>query len=199
MKLIILDRDGVINHDRDDYVKSADECIPIDGSLEAIARLSKAGFTVVIATNQAGLARGKFELEDLEAMHNKITKAVEEHGGEIAAIFYCPHHPDDNCKCRKPKPGMLDAIEAEFNTSVESCYFIGDSLRDLQAAVHKACKPVLVLTGNGVRTQAQLAVPGLQANQPVIAPEQVQVFENLAAAADFVITEAQSISQELMC
>lgn len=187
MKLIILDRDGVINQDRDDYVKSADECIPIEGSIDAIARLSNTGFTVVIATNQAGLARGKFELEDLEAMHAKITKLVEEKGGEIGAIFYCPHHPDENCKCRKPKPGMLDAIEAEFNTSVESSYFIGDSLRDLQAAVQKACKPVLVLTGNGVRTQAQLAVPGLQTDAPIIESEQVQVFENLAAAASFII------------
>lgn len=187
MKLIILDRDGVINHDRDDYVKSADECIPIEGSIDAIVRLNKAGFTVVIATNQAGLAKGKFELDDLEAMHEKITKLVEEKGGEIGAIFYCPHHPDDNCKCRKPKPGMLDAIEAEFNTSVESSYFIGDSLRDLQAATQKACKPVLVLTGNGVRTQAQLAVPGLQTDAPIIESERVQVFENLAAAASFII------------
>ncbi len=187
MKLIILDRDGVINQDRDDYVKSADECIPIEGSIDAIVRLNKAGFTVVIATNQAGLAKGKFELEDLEAMHAKITKRVEEKGGEIGAIFYCPHHPDDHCKCRKPKPGMLDAIEAEFNTSVESSYFIGDSLRDLQAAIQKACKPMLVLTGNGVRTQAQLTVPGLQTDAPIIESEQVQVFENLAAAASFII------------
>lgn len=187
MKLIILDRDGVINHDRDDYVKSADECIPIEGSIDAIVRLSKTGFTVVIATNQAGLAKGKFELEDLEAMHEKITGLVEENGGELGGIFYCPHHPDDNCKCRKPKPGMLDAIEAEFNTSVESCYFIGDSLRDLQAALQKGCKPALVRTGNGVRTLAQLAVPGLQTDSPQVTPEQVQVFDNLAAAADFIL------------
>lgn len=187
MKLIILDRDGVVNHDRDDYIKSADECVPIAGSIDAIVRLSKAGFTVVIATNQAGLAKGKFELEDLEAMHEKITGLVEENGGELGGIFYCPHHPDDNCKCRKPMPGMLDAIEAEFNTSVESSYFIGDSLRDLQAAVKKACKPILVRTGNGVRTLAQLAVPGLQTDSPVIDAEQVQVFDNLAAATDFVL------------
>lgn len=187
MKLIILDRDGVINHDRDDYVKSADECIPISGSIDAIVRLSKAGFTVVIATNQAGLARGKFELEDLEAIHEKISNLVEENGGELGGIFYCPHHPDDHCKCRKPKPGLLDAIEAEFNTSVESCYFIGDSLRDLQAALIKACKPMLVKTGNGVRTQAQLAVPGLQSGAPIVDAEQVQVFDNLAAATDFIL------------
>jgi D-glycero-D-manno-heptose 1,7-bisphosphate phosphatase len=191
MKLIILDRDGVINHDREDFVKSADECIPISGSIEAIARLGKAGFTVVIATNQSGLAKDKFDLEDLEAMHEKITRLVEENGGEIGAIFYCPHRDEDNCKCRKPKPGMLDAIEAEFNTSVESCYFIGDSLRDLQAAVQKACKPVLVRTGNGVRTLAQLAVPGLQTGFPAIDAEQVQVFDNLSAAADSIIAADQ--------
>jgi D-glycero-D-manno-heptose 1,7-bisphosphate phosphatase len=190
MKLIILDRDGVINHDRDDYVKSADECIPIAGSIDAIVRLHKAGFTVVIATNQAGLAKGKFELEDLEAMHEKITRRVEENGGELGGIFYCPHHPDDNCKCRKPKPGLLDAIEAEFNTSVESSYFIGDSLRDLQAAVQKGCKPVLVKTGNGVRTMAQLTVPSFQITSPIIDADQVQVFDNLAAAADFILATA---------
>ena len=187
MKLIILDRDGVINEDRDDYVKSADECIPIQGSIDAIVRLNKAGFTVVIATNQAGLAKGKFELEDLEAMHEKITGLVEENGGEIGAIFYCPHHPDENCKCRKPKPGMLDAIEAEFNTSVEGSYFIGDSLRDLQAALQKGCKPGLVKTGNGVRTLAQLAIPSMQTTTPLVTHEQIQVFDNLAAAADFII------------
>ena len=190
MKLIILDRDGVINEDRDDYVKSADECIAIPGSIDAIVRLYKAGYTVVIATNQAGLARGKFELEDLEAIHQKITDLVVENGGELGGIFYCPHHPEDNCKCRKPKPGLLDAIEAEFNTSVESAYFIGDSLRDLQAAVQKACKPILVKTGNGVRTLAQLEVPALQSGTPNIAADQVQVFDSLAAATDFILASS---------
>ena len=183
MKLIILDRDGVIIHDRDDYVKSAAECVPSAGSIEAIARLHKAGFTVVIATNQAGLAKGLFELEDLEAIHQKITDLVAEQGGEIGAIFYCPHHPDDNCKCRKPMPGMLDAIEAEFNTSVESCYFVGDSLRDLQAGLHKGCKPLLVKTGNGERTLAELG----SAATPALDPQQIQLADNLAAAADWVI------------
>lgn len=191
MKLIILDRDGVINHDRDDYVKSAAECLPIEGSIEAIARLNKVGFTVVIATNQAGLAKGKFELEDLEAMHEKITGLVEGQGGELGAIFYCPHHPDDKCKCRKPMPGMLDAIEAEFNTSVEGCYFVGDSLRDLQAGVLKGCKPLLVKTGNGLKTLNQLADASLQTDAPKLTLDQVQVFANLAAVADFVIAQAQ--------
>jgi len=191
MKLIILDRDGVINHERDDYIKSAAECVPIDGSIEAIARLNKAGFTVVIATNQAGLAKGKFELEDLEAIHEKITALVEDQEGELGAIFYCPHHPDDHCKCRKPMPGMLDAIEAEFNTSVEGCYFVGDSLRDLQAAQQKACKPVLVETGNGGKTLAQLNDVSLQTASPLMSLDQVQVFANLAAVADFVIANQQ--------
>ncbi|AQT61290.1 D-glycero-beta-D-manno-heptose 1,7-bisphosphate 7-phosphatase [Cellvibrio sp. PSBB023] len=187
MKLVILDRDGVINHDREDYVKSADECVPIEGSIEAIVRLNKAGFTVVVATNQAGLAKGKFELDDLEAMHEKITGLVEEQGGELGGIFYCPHHPDDNCKCRKPKPGMLDAIEAEFNTSVESSYFVGDSLRDLQAGLLKGCKPILVKTGKGEKTLAQLADVQLQTDSPTVYAEQVQVFANLAAAVDFIL------------
>jgi D-glycero-D-manno-heptose 1,7-bisphosphate phosphatase len=191
MKLIILDRDGVINHDRPDYVKSADECLPIDGSADAIARLNRAGFTVVVATNQAGLAHEKFELEDLEAIHQKITSWVEDADGELGGIFYCPHAPADNCKCRKPKPGMLDAIEAEFNTSVEGCYFVGDSLRDLQAGVQKGCKPLLVKTGNGAKTLAQLADPSLQTDTPVLSQAQVQVFANLAAIADFVIANAQ--------
>lgn len=190
MKLIILDRDGVINHDRADYVKSVEECVPIDGSIDAIARLHKAGFTVVIATNQSGLARGKFELDDLEAMHEKITRLVEERGGELGAIFYCPHAPEDNCKCRKPRPGLVDAIEAEFNISAEGFYFVGDSLRDLQAAVVKGCKPMLVKTGNGEKTIAQLNDASLQTDSPILTPEQIEVVADLAAAADFIIANS---------
>jgi D-glycero-D-manno-heptose 1,7-bisphosphate phosphatase len=189
MKLVILDRDGVINHDRADYVKSVDECVPIDGSIEAIVRLHKAGFTVVVATNQSGLARGKFDLDDLEAMHEKITRLVEENGGELGAIFYCPHAPDENCKCRKPLPGLVDAIEAEFNISAEGCYFVGDSLRDLQAAILKGCKPLLVKTGNGLKTLSQLANAELQTDSPVLTPEQVQVFDDLSKAVDFILTQ----------
>ena len=187
MKLIILDRDGVINIERPDFVKSAEECVPIDGSIDAIARLYKAGFTVVVATNQSGLARGKFDLDDLEAMHEKLTGLIEEQGAELAAIFYCPHAPEDKCKCRKPLPGLLDAIEAEFNTSAEGFYFVGDSLRDLQAAKIKGCKPALVKTGNGVKTLEQLANPTLQTDSPLVHESDVQVFENLAAVADFII------------
>jgi len=187
MKLVILDRDGVINYNRDDFVKSADECVPIPGSIDAVARLYKAGFIPVIATNQSGLARGKFDLDDLEAMHEKLTGLVEEQEAELGAIFYCPHAPDDNCKCRKPKAGMVDAIEAEFNISAEGCYFIGDSLRDLQAAMTKGCKPILVKTGNGEKTLAQLADVHLQTGSPYILAGQVHVVADLAAAADFII------------
>lgn len=193
MKLIILDRDGVINHDSPEYIKSADEWIPIDGSIDAIARLNRAGFTVVVATNQAGLARGKFDLDDLEAMHEKLTRLVEEQGAELGAIFYCPHHPDDKCKCRKPLPGLVDAIEAEFNISAEGVYFVGDSLRDLQAALVKGCKPMLVKTGNGIKTLGQLADPASQTDSPVVALEQVMVVENLAAAADFILANSSGI------
>jgi D-glycero-D-manno-heptose 1,7-bisphosphate phosphatase len=190
MKLIILDRDGVINQDRDDYVKSAEECVPIEGSIEAIARLHQAGFTVVIATNQSGLAREKFDLDDLEAMHAKITHLVEEQAGEIGAIFYCPHAPEDKCKCRKPLPGLVDAIEAEFNISAQGCYFVGDSLRDLQAGLLKGCKPVLVKTGNGLKTLSQLADVNLQTDSPLVEMTQVQVFDNLTAASDFIIANS---------
>ena len=187
MKLIILDRDGVINHDSADYIKSADEWLPIDGSIDAIARLHRAGFTVVVATNQSGLARAKFDLDDLEAMHEKLTGLIEEQGAELGAIFYCPHAPEDNCKCRKPLPGLVDAIEAEFNTSAEGFYFVGDSLRDLQAAVTKGCKPILVKTGNGEKTLTQLTDASLQSDAPHISIEQIQVFNDLAGVADFII------------
>jgi D-glycero-D-manno-heptose 1,7-bisphosphate phosphatase len=195
MKLLILDRDGVINHESPDFVKSADECVPIDGSIEAIARLHQAGYTVVIATNQSGLARGKFDLDDLEAMHEKITQLVEAAGGEISAIFYCPHAPEDNCKCRKPKPGLLDAIEAEFNISAEGAPFIGDSLRDLQAGQLKGCKLLLVKTGNGATTLNELQNPtddnsNDENELPPLTLDQVHVVDNLAAAADFLINAA---------
>jgi D-glycero-D-manno-heptose 1,7-bisphosphate phosphatase len=187
MKLIILDRDGVINQDRDDYVKSADECVPIEGSIEAIARLYQAGFTIVVATNQSGLARGKFDLDDLEAMHEKITRLVEEAGGEIGAIFYCPHAPEDNCKCRKPKTGLVDAIEAEFNISAEGFYFVGDSLRDLQAGAQKGCQLALVKTGNGLKTLSQLENPELQTDSPILDIRDIHVFDNLKHFADVML------------
>lgn len=181
MKLVILDRDGVINRDSDDYIKSLDEWQPIEGSIEAIAHLHRNGFTVVVATNQSGLARGLFDLDDLEAMHGKLTDLVAEAGGEIAAIFYCPHGPDDRCNCRKPKSGLIDAIEAEFDTSAEGVPLVGDSLRDLQCGQSKSCVPLLVKTGKGERTLAKLA------ESPEEGLAGLAVFENLAAAAPYIV------------
>lgn len=156
MKLAILDRDGVINRDSSDYVRSVNEWVALEGSIEAIARLYAAGYTVVVATNQSGLARGYFDLDDLEAMHAKLTELVEDQGAQLGGIFYCPHGPDDHCKCRKPLPGMIDAIEAEFNTSAQDAILVGDSLRDLQAGAAKNCQLFLVLTGNGEQTLSEL-------------------------------------------
>ena len=183
MKLIILDRDGVINEDSDAFVKTANEWIPIAGSIEAIARLSKAGFTLVVATNQSGLGRGLFDLNALEAMHEKMQHLVSEAGGTIAGIFYCPHHPDDQCSCRKPKAGMIDAIERELNISADNAIIVGDSLRDLQAGLLKGCTPILVKTGKGEKTLATIA------NQHQELHANLAVYNNLADFANALIDD----------
>ncbi|WP_323846122.1 D-glycero-beta-D-manno-heptose 1,7-bisphosphate 7-phosphatase [Microbulbifer magnicolonia] len=188
MAIIVLDRDGVINCDSDAYVKSADEWIPLPGSIEAMAELSRAGHQLVIATNQSGLALGLFDLDDLEAMHAKMRALVEDAGGEIAAIFYCPHGPDDNCRCRKPRAGLLDAIEAEFDTSLHGCYMVGDKLKDLQTALAKGCNPVLVKTGAGEQTLAQLI------REPDAELVSTAVFEDLSAFAEFFLQQAAASS-----
>ena len=153
---IVLDRDGVINFDSDDYIKSAEEWRPLPGSIDAIAKLKAAGYKVAVVTNQSGLGRGLFDLDDLEAMHEKMQALLAEEHASIDAIFYCPHAPDDNCNCRKPATGMLDALEDEFSVDISGAYFVGDSLKDLQLAVKKQCRPVLVLTGKGKLTQNSL-------------------------------------------
>lgn len=155
MKLIILDRDGVINEDSDDYIKSPEEFIPLPGSLEAIARLHRAGYAIAVATNQSGIARGYFDIQTLNLMHEKFYQLLVAHGGEIDGIFYCPHGPDDVCGCRKPKPGLLLDIKARFNTVMQDVPVVGDSLRDLQAARAVGAKPILVRTGKGQRTIAK--------------------------------------------
>lgn len=155
MKLIILDRDGVINEDSDDYVKSVDEWMPIAGSIEAIARLSKAGYTVAVATNQSGIARGYFDEFELAAMHQKMCSLVEEQGGCIHGVFFCPHGPDEECDCRKPKTGLLEQIECEFGVNVSQTPFVGDSAKDLLCAKLAGCSPVLVRTGKGEATLAE--------------------------------------------
>jgi D-glycero-D-manno-heptose 1,7-bisphosphate phosphatase len=183
MTLIILDRDGVINQDSDAYVKSIDEWIPIEGSIEAIARLYKAGFTLAVATNQSGLGRGYFDLDDLEAMHSKLNALVNEAGGELAGIFYCPHHPDDGCLCRKPAPGLIDAISETLAADLTGAVVVGDSLRDLEAGVARGCKPVLVRTGKGTSHEAKLAD---HASSDI---QQATVLDNLSAVADFLINQ----------
>lgn len=180
-RLVILDRDGVINEDSDSYIKSLAEWQPIPGSIDAIVRLSKAGFTIAVATNQSGLNRGLFDLDDLEAIHAKLTDLVMEQGGEIAGIFYCPHTPDENCNCRKPKSGLIDAIERALCMSAKHVPMVGDALRDLEAGLDKRCVPILVKTGKGERTLQTLRA------DPQHVLTDVAVFDNLAAVADYLI------------
>ena len=159
MRLIILDRDGVINHDSDAFIKSPAEWVPIPGSLEAIARLNQAGYRVVVATNQSGIARGLFDVTILNAIHQKLHAAAHQAGAEVDAIFYCPHAADDNCDCRKPKPGMLQTVASRFSVSLKGVPNVGDSLRDLQAGYGMGCVPYLVLTGKGQRTRDKGGLP----------------------------------------
>ncbi len=182
MKLVILDRDGVINHqDGDKTVASVQDWQPIDGSLDAIADLSRNGFTVVIATNQAGLSEGLLDLDDLEAIHTCMTERVENRGGEIAAIFYCPHLPEENCHCRKPKTGLLDAIELEFDMPTSGVPFVGDRKSDLLAALTKGCDPILVKTGQGENTLLELK------DEPLPNHHEAEVFNNLREAVNYIL------------
>lgn len=180
--LVILDRDGVINHDSDDYIKSEDEWFPIAGSIDAISQLSQSGFLVCVATNQSGLARGLFDEFALARIHELMRTLVEEKGGHIDGIFFCPHGPDDGCDCRKPRTGLLDQIEDQFGRSVAGAWFIGDTEKDIDAALAKGCKPILVLTGKGTLTHSSLA-PGKLENVPV--------FDDLFSAAMFIIAANQ--------
>lgn len=159
MKLVILDRDGVINQDSAAYIKSPREWKPIPGSLDAIARLTQAGYHVVVATNQSGIGRGLFEMATLNAIHDKMHLAVGQAGGRIDAVFYCPHAQEADCDCRKPKPGLLEEIGRRFGASLKDVPSVGDSLRDLQAAITVGAKPILVLTGKGTQTQRDGGLP----------------------------------------
>ena len=178
--LIILDRDGVINYDSNEYIKNESEWIPLPGSIEAIGLLSQAGFLVCVATNQSGLARGLFNEFDLARMHELMCLMVEEQGGRIEGIFFCPHGPDDNCECRKPNIGMLVQIEQQFSQSVQNAWFIGDSEKDIDAALAKHCKPILVLTGKGSLTKSTINTEKLAG---------IPIFDDLFSAAMFVISE----------
>jgi len=159
MKLVILDRDGTINQDSDKYIKSPAEWKPIPGSLEAIARFTQNGWRVAVATNQAGIARGLFDMSTLNAIHGEMHRAVGQAGGRIDAIFFCPHAADSNCECRKPKPGLLHEIASRFGVDLEDVPMIGDSLRDVEAAAAAGARPWLVLTGNGGKTRAAGGLP----------------------------------------
>ena len=179
-KTIVLDRDGVINHESSDYIKSAEEWVPIDGSIEAIAELHQSGYGVVIASNQSGLARGYFDESALAEIHNKLNLLVENAGGLVSAIFYCPHSPDAGCSCRKPKTGLLEQAEAELGVSLVDSYFVGDSLKDMQAASAFNMAPILVRTGKGRETELSLS-------------EKLKcktiVFNNLRSAVRWILTQ----------
>jgi D-glycero-D-manno-heptose 1,7-bisphosphate phosphatase len=158
-RLIVLDRDGVINHDSEQFVKSPDEWRPVPGSLEAIARLNHAGYRVVVATNQSGVGRGLLDFATLTAIHDKMHRALAQAGGRVDAIFFCPHTADSRCECRKPKPGMLLEIGVRFNVEMSGVPCVGDGLRDLQAADAVGAQPILVLTGKGEKTLREGGFP----------------------------------------
>jgi D-glycero-D-manno-heptose 1,7-bisphosphate phosphatase len=179
MKLVILDRDGVINVDSAKFIKSPSEWKPIPGSLEAIARLNHMGYRVVIASNQSGVGRGLFDMGTLNAINDKMYRALSHVGGRIDALFYCPHAADSNCDCRKPKPGMLIDIGQRFNVDLNGVPSVGDALRDLQAAHAVGAQPMLVLTGKGKQTRASGELP-----------DNTLVFEDLAEAVRHITAES---------
>jgi len=176
MKLVILDRDGVINCESDRFIKSPVEWKPIPGSIAAIARLNRAGYRVVVASNQSGIARGLFDITMLGRIHEKMHRQVSDAGGSIEAIFFCLHGPADHCQCRKPKPGLFNDIAERMHISLEGVPAIGDSLHDLQAPAAAGARPVLVLTGRGEQTHE---------NSEYV--EGVPVYADLAAAAGAII------------
>ena len=184
MKLVILDRDGTINVDSDEFVKTPDEWQPLPGALEAIARLNHAGWHVAVASNQSGLGRGLFDVASLNAIHAKMHKALAAYGGKIDALFYCPHSPDEGCQCRKPLPGLFEQIGERFGVDLKLVPVVGDTQRDLQAGVAVGCSPHLVLTG---KAESLRGLP-----LPDTYPAHTQVHEDLAAFAEWLITRGQA-------
>ena len=180
--LVILDRDGTVNHDSDDYIKSPDEWVALPGAIDAIAKLNHAGWRVVIASNQSGLGRGLFDVATLNQMHDKMNKALVKAGGRVDAIFYCPHTPDEHCQCRKPLPGLFEQIGERFGVDLKEVHAVGDSLRDAQAATASGCVPHLVLTGKGEQFVDQ-TLPGTF-------PSQTRIHTDLAAFAEWLLTQA---------
>ena len=179
MKLVILDRDGTINSDSDDFVKTPEEWLPLPGALEAIARLSHAGWHVVVASNQSGLGRGLFDVGTLNAMHAKMLKMLALQGGRMDAVFYCPHTAEDNCHCRKPRPGLFEQIGLRFGVPLKGVPTVGDSLRDALAGAAAGCEPHLVLTGKSEKYRG--LVP------PQDLPPGTLVHQDLSAFADFIL------------
>lgn len=181
MKLVILDRDGTINHEREDYIKSADEWVPLPGALEAIARLNHAGWHVVVATNQSGIGRGLFDMAAMNAMHAKMHQMLARQGGRVDAVFFCPHTPEDLCTCRKPQPGLFKMIGERFNVALEKVPMVGDLPRDVLAAQSVGCEPHLVRTGQA----ASMTEPELVALRKQV-PD-LTIHPDLSSFADFVI------------
>ena len=179
MKLVILDRDGTINVQSDDFIKSADEWLPLPGALEAIAQLNHAGWHVVVVSNQSGLGRGLFDVAALNAMHTKLHKQLAVVGGRIDAIFYCPHSPEEKCNCRKPLPGLFEQIGERYGVDLKQVPTVGDNLRDLQAGVAAGCEPHLVLTGKGAQHRGQVLPPEY--------PAGTWIHEDLAAFVRFIL------------
>jgi D-glycero-D-manno-heptose 1,7-bisphosphate phosphatase len=184
MKLIILDRDGTINRDSDDFVKTPEEWLPLPGALEAIARLNQGGWRVVIASNQSGLGRGLFDVAALNAIHAKMHKLLAAAGGRVDAVFYCPHSPEESCNCRKPLPGLFEQIGARFGVQLLGVPTAGDSLRDLQAGAAAGCEPHLVLTGKSAHY--------CNGGQPDGLPAGTLLHADLAAFADFILERGAS-------
>jgi D-glycero-D-manno-heptose 1,7-bisphosphate phosphatase len=179
VKLVILDRDGVINHDSDQYIKSPAEWRPIVGSIEAISRLNQNGFRVAIASNQSGIGRGLFDMATLNAINDKMMELVFRQGGRIDAVFFCPHTAIENCNCRKPKTGLYEEIAARFHTELKGVPCVGDSLKDLQSAEAVGGQPILVLTGKGKKTREDGGLP-----------RKTLVFADLAEAARNIVAQA---------
>jgi len=179
MKLAILDRDGVINFDSDQYIKSPAEWRPIPGSIEAIARLNQGGYRVAVATNQSGIGRGLFDMATLNAINDKMMEMVFRHGGRIDALFFCPHTAAEECACRKPRTGMLEEIAARFHADLRGVPCVGDSLKDVQAADAVGAQPILVLTGKGERTREEGGLP-----------KKTLVFQDLGEASRHLIAHA---------
>ena len=176
MKLVILDRDGVINEDSDDYIKSPDEWIPIAGSLEALGKLSQNGFKVIIITNQSGIGRKIFSIEMLNAIHKKMSINLAQYGGVIDGIFFCPCAPEENCNCRKPKSGLYNEVSDRLQISLENVFCVGDKITDIQAAQNVGAKPILVKTGKENDDSGNI-------------PKNIPIYDDLLSFVNKVITE----------